>query len=279
MRSRVRAAVTAAAGAFAALLLGACGTQVAGQGVNVPPASTPVAWTTLEPSRVNGVQLGSDGRTLTIDVQVPAGKKPCMRDLKAVLGEASNNVVRVQVTYSSPSLEVAAGCTKESRATTAVQLPEPLGGQDLVVDIDQVYTAQGATPPALRLCGRLGCRPPATGCTPASYDQALLAADAPAHTYRDSQNCDGEWLVLDFSWRTGPACDDASESAACASRLGDRWFFRAAPAGWVPLTSGATGGCRAVHRVAPAFPTAMCAALPPLSAKLHPDYSSASPNR
>lgn len=263
--------------AIAALLLGACGSQVAGPGVRIhgssPTPSGPIAWTTAEPSAVTAVRVSDDRRVLILDVQVPSGSKPCVRKLKAVLTDPMTDIVRVQVTFSSPAADTASGCTGEATATTRVRLPQPLGRQDLVVDNYQTYTAEGAAPPALRLCGKLGCRPPATGCTPASYDQALIAADAPAHTLRDSEDCDGTWLVLDFSWRTGPACDDPAD-AACSSRLGDRYFFRAAPAGWVPLTSGAAGGCRAVHRVAPAFPTSMCASLPPLPAALHPDHSS-----
>ncbi|MFG3168657.1 hypothetical protein [Streptomyces sp. NPDC048200] len=74
----------------------------------------------------------------------------------------------------------------------------------MIVDNYTRFTADGAEPPALRLCGKLGCTPAATGCTAASYDQALMAVGAPAHTYRNSEHCDGTWLVLDFSWRTGP---------------------------------------------------------------------------
>ncbi|CAG7615577.1 hypothetical protein [Actinacidiphila bryophytorum] len=271
---------TAAAGALAALLLGACGTQVAGQGANDPVPhtagpSTPIAWTTAEPSQVTGVSLSGDRRTLTVQVQVPSGEHPCVRDLKAVLTEPPTDIVRVQVTFSSPSFDRASGCTREKPASTQVHLPAPLTtGQRLVVDNYDTFTAEGAALPALRLCGKLGCTPPATGCTDASYDQALLAVAAPAHTYRDSEDCDGNWLVLDFSWRTGPACGD-SGSSACTSRLGDRYFFRAEPSGWVPLTSGAAGGCGSVHKVAPDFPTAMCASLPPLSAQLHPVHTPA----
>ncbi len=106
----------------------------------------------------------------------------------------------------------------------------------------------------------------------------MTAVDAPRHTYRDAQRCDGKWLVLDFSWRTGPACDDTSDPA-CSSALGDRWFFRAGKSGWEPVLESVRGGCRDVQRKEPGFPAALCGTLAPLPARLHPSYPppSASP--
>ncbi|MFD7013675.1 hypothetical protein [Streptomyces sp. NPDC059928] len=223
----------------------------------------------MEPSTVTGARLTNDRRTLILDTQVPSGEHPCVRDLKAVLTDPVQDTVRVQITFSSPSMDRRSGCTGESTATTQVQLPGRLGHQDVIVDRSLHFTTDGAKPPALRLCGQLGCRPPATGCTAASYDQALIAVNAPAHTYRDSEKCDGKWLVLDLSWRTGPACSEAAGSS-CSSRLGDRWFFKAKSSGWVPIANGATGGCRDVQRNEPDFPTSMCDALAPLAPSLHP---------
>ena len=155
--------------------------------------------------------------------------------------------VRVRLTLSSPSGDRRSGCTKERSATARVRLPVPLG-REVVVDHDVQFTADGAKAAALRLCGKLGCTPPATGCTDASYDQALMAVDAPTHSSRDSQECDGKWLVLDFPWRTGPVCDDASEPG-CSSRLGDRWFYRAEKSGGCRSSRGRRGlPGRAAHR-------------------------------
>lgn len=248
--------------AVAMLFLGACGTQV-GETYPSPTATGPIPWTTMEPSTVAGARLTDDGRTMILDAQVPSGEHPCVRDLKAVLTDPVPGTVRVQITFSSPSSDRRSGCTGESTATARVLLPGPLNHRDVIVDNYMRFTAEGAKSPALRLCGQLGCRPPAIGCTAASYDQALIAVDAPAHTSRDSQDCDGKWLVLDFSWRTGPACGGASGSG-CSSRLGDRWFFRAESSGWTPIVESASGGCRDVQRKEPAFPTSMCDSLAPL---------------
>lgn len=274
-------ALTALLCAVAVLLLSGCGTQVAGRGKGASPTATgPVPWTLGEPSRVTAARIGADHRTLSIDVDVPSGEHPCVRNLKAVDTDAEYSAVpgtvHMQVTFTSPSGDRRSGCVEETTATARARLPEPLGGRKLVVDNGTVFTADGAKPPALRMCGRLGCHPPATGCTPASYDQALIAAGAPMHTYRDAEHCDGRWLVLDFSWRTGPACGSDDGDPACSSRLGDRWFFRAEPSGWKPVFESAAGGCGAVRRQVPEFPVALCAELAPLSAALHPSHPPAS---
>ncbi|MDX3072729.1 hypothetical protein [Streptomyces sp. MI02-7b] len=257
--------MAAVLGVVVVLFLGACGTRVAGRDGGVTDPSTaggPIPWTTAAPISVTGARLGDDHRTLALDAQVPHGPHPCVRGLRAVVTDTVPQHTWVQITYSSPSGDRRSGCTGVTTATARVRLPEPLGARDLIVDNSTVFTADGAHPPALRLCGPLGCRPPATGCTAASYEQALMAVDAPEHTYREAEVCDGKWLVLDFSWRTGPVCGDG-EAPECSSRLGDRWFFRAEPAGWVPIVHGTHGGCQDVRREEPAFPVSMCVHLAP----------------
>ncbi|MFD0441069.1 hypothetical protein [Streptomyces chartreusis] len=108
----------------------------------------------------------------------------------------------------------------------------------------------------------------------ASYDQALVAVGAPEHTYRDSERCDGKWLVLDFSWRTGPACGDSTDPA-CSSRLGDRWFFRVKKTGWESIIRTSAGGCQDVQLKEPAFPSSLCESLAPLSPLAAPEVSPA----
>lgn len=261
------AAVAALLCTLAVLLLGACGTQVAGQD-GTTPSATALPWTLSAPTRtqITGAELGTDRRTVTIAVDVPSGPNPCVRDLKAELTEPVGNTVPVQVTFTSPSGDRRSGCTRSTTAKARVKLPEPLGDRELVVGYPAaVFTADDAPLPHLRLCGDLGCTPPATGCTPGSYEQALKEIGAPAHTYRDAEHCDGKWLVLDISWRTGPACGDDTTSSACTSSLGDRWFYKAEKSGWKSFFRTADGGCQAVQDREPAFPTALCASLEPLS--------------
>lgn len=274
MRSGDRrgAVLAALLSTLAVLLLGACGTQVAGQD-GPTPSATALPWTLSAPIGVTGATLSSDQRTVTLAATVPSGPKPCVRNLKAVLTEPVRNTVHVQVTYDSPAGDRASGCTKTTTARARVKLTAPLGRHELVVGYPgTVFTTDGATPPALRLCGDLGCTPPATSCTTGSYEQAVYAVDAPAHTYRDAEHCDGKWLVLDLSWRTGPVCGDPADSA-CTSRLGDRWFYKAEESGWKPFFRTTEGGCQAVQDREPDFPTALCASLEPLAPSLHPTYS------
>ncbi|NNN32545.1 hypothetical protein HLK59_19695 [Streptomyces sp. S3(2020)] len=248
--------------AVAVLLLGACGTQVAGR--ETSPSATALPWTLSAPIRTTGAELADDQRTLTISSDVPSGPNPCVRHLKAVLTEPVANSVRVQVTFDSPSGDRRSGCTGTTTAKTRVRLPEPLGDRELVVGMSTVFTTEGAHLPALRLCGDLGCTPPATGCTAPSYEQALKEIGAPAHTYRNAEHCDGKWLVLDFSWRAGPACEDTT-TGACNSHVSDRWFYKAGKSGWKSFFRTAAGGCQGVQDREPAFPTALCASLEPLS--------------
>jgi hypothetical protein len=260
------AGVAALLCALAVLLLGACGTRVAGQG-GTTPSATALPWTLSAPTRtqITGAELGTDRRTVTIAVDVPSGPNPCVRGLKAELTEPVSNAVPVRVTFTSPSGDRRSGCTESATAKVRVELPEPLGDRELVVGYPgAVFTADDAPLPALRLCGDLGCTPPATGCTPGSYEQAVKAVGSPAHTYRDAEHCDGKWLVLDISWPTGPVCG-GPENDSCAPRLGDRWFYQAEESGWKPFFRTATGGCQAVQDREPAFPAALCASLEPLS--------------
>ncbi|MDH6219808.1 hypothetical protein [Streptomyces pseudovenezuelae] len=274
---RSNRSVAAVLCALAVLLLAACGTEVAGRGSVTATATGPIPWTVNEPARVTAARLAADHRTLSVEADVPDGKNPCVRGLKAEVTQSDAQSVRVQLTFSTPSGDRRSGCTEETTATARVRLPQALGGQHLVVDLDTVFTTEGAKLPALRLCGQLGCDPPATGCSAGSYDQALMAVGAPAHTYRDAEHCDGKWLVLDFSWRTGPVCGgDDAQASGCASRLGDRFFFRATKAGWKTIARSSAGGCTDVLKVEPAFPTALCASLAPLDPALHPSYPPAS---
>ncbi|MEU6848063.1 hypothetical protein ABZ930_40035 [Streptomyces sp. NPDC046716] len=250
--------------AVAVLLLGACGTLRAGAGGGTAtPAESP-HWQTFAPFGVTAARLADDGRTLSVVAEVPGGGRTCARDLKAVVTSTSDTTVWVQVTFSaltggSPS----ADCRKTASATAKVRLPSALGHRELATDVHTVFTADGADLPELRLCGELGCHPAPTGCTPASYDQAVMALDVPNHTRRGDEHCDEKWLVFDVSSRMGPACAEG-EAPGCGASLDDRWFFRAEKSGWKPIARGKKGGCSDVHRIEPAFPTALCAGLAPL---------------
>lgn len=215
----------------------------------------------MAPSAVTGVRLSGD-RTLLLDTRVPSGAAACVRDLEAVLTNPMTDLVRVRLTFVSPSGDRASGCIEERKATAKLKLPEPLGDRDVVVDNFTHFTRDGAKPPALRLCGELGCYPAPTGCTSASYRQAVHVTDVAMHTSRSGEKCDGKWLVMDLSTRMGPACE-GSTAPGCSARQVTRWFYRADKTGWRPVARTTAGGCQDVHRVEPAFPGALCATLEP----------------
>lgn len=231
--------------AVAVLLLSACGTQRAGAGA---PTESPRRQT-FAPFRVTAARLSDDGRALSVDAEMPGKEKTCARRLKAAVTSTSERTVWVQVTFSTLTGDPHAACSKTATGTAKVRLPSALGHRELVVDHDTTFTADGAGPPGLRLCGDRGCHPAPTGCTPASYDQAVSALDVPNHTSRGEEHCDGKWLVFDVSSRMGPACAEG-EAPGCGASLGDRRFFRAEKSGWVPPRARHKGGLRrrAPHR-------------------------------
>ncbi|MFG3155546.1 hypothetical protein ACGF7W_26290 [Streptomyces sp. NPDC048219] len=245
------------------LLLGACGTQRAADtaGSDVTPT---VRWGDAAPIRVTAARLAEDGRTLSVDAEVPDGPRPCVRGLGARVTDTSSSTVWVQVTYKSPAQDRSYGCTRTALVTARVRLAQPLGRRDVSVNSFTAFTVDGATAPALRLCGENGCHPAPTGCTPDSYDQAVNALDVPNHTSRGTEHCDGTWLVFDTSSPMGPACAEG-EGPGCGASHRDRWFFHATPAGWDPIARSTEAGCTGVHRTEPAFPTALCAHLPALT--------------
>ncbi|MET7927566.1 hypothetical protein ABZT43_26905 [Streptomyces sp. NPDC005349] len=261
-RSLVTVVVLSAVGV---LLLGACGTLRAGSGSGGAATPTePERWQTFAPFRVTAARLADDRRTLSVDAEVPGGRKTCARNLKAVVTDTSDRTVWVQVTFSALTGGAPrADCRTTATATAKVRLPSPLGHRELAMDTHTAFTADGAHLPELRLCGNLGCHPAPTGCTPASYDQAVMALDVPNHTSRGEEHCDGKWLVFDVSSRMGPACPEDA-GPGCEASLGDRWFFRAEKSGWKPIARGTKGGCADVHRIEPAFPSTLCADLRPL---------------
>ncbi|MCM2417182.1 hypothetical protein [Streptomyces sp. RKAG293] len=249
-------------------LLSGCGTLHADAGSGATGTRSPsaaesaVPWTLAAPIAVNGLSVAADDRTLQLDVQVPAGTN-CTRGLQAAVDTVENGVIYVKVTFESRSMDRSSGCTHDERALTTVRLPVSVVGHPVMVNSSDVFTLSGATRPALRKCGKLGCDPAPTGCTSASYQQAMLVADTPQHTYWDDLGCDGHWLILELSTRMGPACGDAS-SGCKESALTTRWFFRATPDGWHALGTSGAAGCAGVLRMNPAFPEALCRHLPAL---------------
>ncbi|MFD7816865.1 hypothetical protein ACFV6E_28670 [Streptomyces sp. NPDC059785] len=274
-----KAVITAmTATAMTALLvpvLAGCGHEVAGAsgGAGASGSATAagaIPWIEGAPIEVTGIRTASGGRALDITVTVPSGAdgtKGCTRALKSRVETVENDVVYAMVTIETRSGDLGSGCTASRTATTRLPLDDALGSRSVMINNfpSDVFTPDGATPPALRKCDdRLGCDPAPVGCTPASYDQALAVTDVGAHTRLQERGCDGHWLVLDLSTRVGPVCGEPD--AGCDATVERRYFYRAGTSRWQPLTSTADAGCAAARRAAPDFPARLCADLPALPA-------------
>lgn len=216
-------------------------------------------------SAIDAVRTEDGGRTLAVTVQVAAaaggqGEAPCARGLRGVVDAVEHGTVYVTITYESRSADRRSGCTVSRPATTRVRLPRVLGDQRVALNNQEVFTARGATAPALRRCGDRGCDPAPVGCTVASYGQALAETDVPRHSTRQERGCDGRWLVLDISSPTGAVCGDPGPGCDSHSRT-TRWFYRATADGWRAITTAGSAGCTVVRRAEPAFPQALCRGL------------------
>lgn len=253
----------------ASVLLAGCGTTPARTGQEpaaaTPPATTAPAWTLAAPIRIDGVRTADGDRSLEVDAEVPDGPRDCIRGLRGTLETVEHGTVYVQVTYESPAHDRASGCTETQQVTATVQLREPLGSRNVMVNSMEVFTPVGATqPPALRQCGENGCAPTPPHCTSSSYRQAVNDTDIPEHTSWEERGCDDTWLVLDLSTRMGPACGDPGDGCP-SSTVAQRWFYRAEPSGWNPAATNGDAGCAGIHKILPELPERLCASLPRLA--------------
>ncbi|GAA3919213.1 hypothetical protein GCM10022244_30430 [Streptomyces gulbargensis] len=245
----------------AAVILGGCGSQ---RVETAEEASAPdIAWTLAAPIRIDGVRTAEGGRSLVVGAEVPDGPRACVRGLRGELESVERGVVRVMVTYESPSQDREAGCTGTQRVEATVELGEPLSSRRVLVNNWHVYTPVGANPPDLRPCGENGCDPTPPRCTSSSYRQAVNDTDVPQHTTWEERGCDDTWLVLDLTTRMGPVCGGPGDDCS-SSGLSQRWFYRADPSGWRPVATNDHAGCAGIHKVLPEWPVRLCEALPPL---------------
>ncbi|MFC9795422.1 hypothetical protein ACFVJI_22595 [Streptomyces sp. NPDC127584] len=270
-----RRSIRAAALGAVLVVLAGCGTETAGTagtaagtagttGTAATATAADTTWTRAAPMRIDGVATADAGRSLVVEADVPDGADECVRDLRGQVDTVENGTVYVAVTFESPSFDRESGCTGTKRVRARVRLDEPLGSRTVMVNSRDVYTPAGATPPALRHCDENGCDPTPPRCAASSYRQAVDDTDIPQHTSWEERGCDDTWLVLDLSTRMGPACGDPGDGCSSAS-VSQRWFYRAEPKGWQPVTMSRDAGCTGIHRVQPDFPQRLCAPLPRLA--------------
>jgi hypothetical protein len=239
---------------LAALVVGVAALAAAGCG-----PKPQVSWTVSGPIRIDRVSTVGGGRTLLVAVEVPDGGADCARNPHGEVSTVEHGTVYVNVTVETRSLNVDyhdGACRDERTVTVKVPLDAPLGDRTVMVNNSDVFTAEAATAPALRRCGENGCDPTPPRCTADSYWQAVASTDTPKHTSWDEVGCDGEWLLLELSQPTGPAC--GGEPKSCAPVRVQRWIYRAEPSGWRPVAIDGGAGCGPAHRVVPELPQKLC---------------------
>jgi uncharacterized protein YceK len=254
--------------ALAALLLAGCGSVRGGSGAadtsGLSASLVPAHWVTYGPAGAQLVSVSVDGSggVLMVAVQVPAGRDGCMRAPTGGVTEFGATVAYLSVGFQSRLASVGA-CPSTRVVTVTIRLPAPLGRRQVMINSDTTTMFAPGHGRVLRRCGELGCGPfprlPPASCTTPSYQQAMQSTGPPADSVYQVLGCDGRWLVLDVGWPGGPAgCD-----APCNPQLAiTRWFFQAGPHGWVTIATSLTGGCAAVIKAEPPFPTRLCAGLP-----------------
>jgi hypothetical protein len=245
-----------------ALALAGCGIEQAGLHAASPsPASTYRVAYGFSGDQIVSVSLEDSGRVLAIAAQVPAGRDGCASGLTATLIQWNPSAnITLTVQSWAPGMDA---CRSHRVEKTELTLPAALGQRDVVIDTSGTFAPTKST--LMRRCSDLGgaCTfapvPPAS-CSDASYSAAMVATAPPQDADYNAVGCDGHWLVLDVGWPGGPSgCDGPSCDPHTTAT---HWFFRAGPHGWIVIANSLTAGCTRVHKVAPQFPTALCADLP-----------------
>jgi hypothetical protein len=265
-----------------ALVLTACGTVHAGTAspdaattaaASPAAATAPAAatWRTFPGGEdTETIHLANSGRVLMIPVQAPFGDSACLRDFTARLTAFSSAVAYVTIEFeepltSGPDGPAAYNCPPGPVTTVQIKLPTPLGSRQVILNHLATFWSTSATQLTLCSTGGTACShvtpgPPPASCSDASYVWAMAATGPPQDSTFGALGCDGRWLVLNVGWPGGPSgCDGPSCGVDMATT---HWFFRASKKGWIVVGNSRTAGCTAVHKVAPQFPTALCASLP-----------------
>ncbi|MEN3307047.1 MAG: hypothetical protein V7603_3249 [Micromonosporaceae bacterium] len=218
----------------------------------------PATWTAYA-ADVTGVRRGSDARTLLIDVSLPAGHPDCARAPRVDQYTEENRSIYANVVFESARSGVVGGCPAAAPGVATLRAPGPVGDRVVVLN-QQAWAPDG---PRYRRCDPvLGCAPPADHCDTTWVLAAVNGLDVPRNSARNIAHCDQAWLVLTLDVNS-TACGAGGRPGCSAPPSVSRYFLRFTAPGWRVVARTAEGGCRAVLAVAPDFPRALCAHLPP----------------
>ncbi len=234
-----------------------------GSGSGSPPTTDTPAWTTFA-AEVVGVRRG-DERTAIVEVELPAGRADCARDLRVEMVEDQlpdrPTVIYANIVFSSAGTGVAGACPDRAPAEVTLPVSQPLGDRELLFNSTApAWSPDGAR---YRTCDEiLGCQPPADHCDRAWIDTALYSMDLPVKRTGAVSNvvaCDGTWLVLELNRGAGNCPPDQPCASTAETR---RLFLYFGQYGWDTVASTRDAGCAAVHAERPDFPAALCETLP-----------------
>jgi hypothetical protein len=213
-------------------------------------------WQSMGVPYVTAIHVSADRRMLTIDVKVPTAADPhrCTRNLGSSIIDFSAQSTLVQV---GAEISNDPACKGERAASVEVVLPSPLGNRIVGVNSSWMFQPDPANPTTMRQCGDDGCRSTPAACSGNdSIERAARGTDIQQPVTLSVVSCNAKWLVMDLHFRGG---------ASSIASTGMHWFYRASPQGWTAITGTRDGGCAAVQRAEPEFPSARCADLPPIS--------------
>lgn len=268
-RNWLSAVAAAGAVVVVAVVLVLVSSRVGERSASPPTTTDTPAWTTFA-AEVVGVRRG-DERTAIVEVELPAGRSDCARDLRVELLEDQlpdrPTVIYANIVFSSAGTAVADACPDQTPAEVAMPVAQPLA--DRVLMFNSMTPQWAPEGDRYRSCDEhLGCYPPADHCDPVWIDQAVYYMDVPVNRIRgvrDVVACDGTWLVLELNRGAGncPPTEGVAQPCVVDDKT-NRLFLHFGQHGWDSVAGTRDAGCAAVHTERPDFPAALCESLPPV---------------
>ncbi|MEE6257590.1 RAD23 family protein [Plantactinospora sonchi] len=235
------------------------------RGVVAPPAtpSGPPTWSTIQ-ADVTAVRPGPDPRTLLLDVDLPAGHPECARDPRITYyteepgPDRQPDRIHANVVVDSARSGMTGGCPSRVTGEVRLRAPKPIGDRLVVLNYE-AWARQGA---AYRRCdSTVGCTPPADHCDPTWVIAAVQGLDVPRNSARNTERCDGAWLVLTLDTNS-TVCGAGGRPGCEAPPSVHRYFLHWQEGGWRTVTRTQDPGCGDVLARRPEFPRSLCQDLP-----------------
>ncbi|MEO3742116.1 hypothetical protein [Plantactinospora sp. B5E13] len=228
-----------------------------------PTAAAAPTWSTYQ-ADVTRVRPGPDRRTLLLDVDLPAGHPECARNPRITNyteepgPDGQPDRIYADVAVDSARSGMVGGCPTRTTRQVRLRAPKPIG--DRLVVLNQETWARQAD--GYRRCDpTVGCTPPADHCDPVWITAAVQGMDVPRNSARNTERCDGSWLVLTLDTNSA-ACGAGGRPGCEAPPSVHRYFLHWESNGWRIVVRTQGHGCGDVLAVRPDFPRKLCQYLP-----------------